>query len=38
MDKTGYRPTQIEQCVHFDCGFCRTKIGPRKGAADKAAV
>src|ERR1700683_4751302 len=22
MDKTGYRPAQVEQCVHFDCGFC----------------
>jgi hypothetical protein len=22
MDKNGYRPAQIEQCVHFDCDFC----------------
>ena len=30
MDKTRYRSTQIKQCVHFDRGFGRTKIGPRK--------
>jgi hypothetical protein len=30
MDKTGDRPSQIEQRVHFDCRFGRAKIRPRK--------